>query len=45
MKPKRSFLKTICLLLIRYERWKLNPKNFDSYIMMNNFIKRNGGLF
>ena len=38
MKPKRSLLETFYLLVIRYARWKQNPKNFTAlyYIEMQN---------
>lgn len=29
-KRKRSLLKTILLLILRYERWKMNPKNMET---------------
>ena len=35
MKKKRSLFKTILLLMVRYYRWKENPKNADAYYWMN----------
>lgn len=37
MKRKRSLFKTIGLMMIRYYRWKQNPKNLEDYIRINYF--------
>lgn len=34
MKRKRTLLKTVFLSLMRYERWKMSPKNIDKLIYM-----------
>jgi hypothetical protein len=34
MKRKRTLIKTFFLLLVRYERWKMNPKNMEKVILM-----------
>lgn len=33
-KKKRSFFKVIILTLVRYIRWKSNPKNYETYYWM-----------
>jgi hypothetical protein len=34
MKRKRTLFKTFFLLLVRYERWKMNPANMEKVILM-----------
>ncbi len=34
---KRTLVKTVLLSLIRYERWKMNPKNIDKAIFMEQY--------
>ena len=31
---KRTLIKTILLSMVRYERWKMNPKNVEKVILM-----------
>ena len=38
MKRKRNLFKTLWLMIIRYERWKLNPKNAEKVLIMNKFV-------
>lgn len=40
-KKKRGLLKTIILLIIRHDRWKSNPKNFDMYYTIKQYININ----
>ena len=37
MKRKRTLVKTIFLSLIRFERWKMNPKNIDKMIYLEQY--------
>ena len=39
MKSKRSLLKTIFLIAIRYDRWKMNPRNFLAVSHMQMYKK------
>lgn len=34
MKRKRSLFKTFILFIVRYIRWKENPKNIEAYYLM-----------
>jgi len=31
---KRTWLKTFLLMLIRYDRWRMNPKNIDLVVYL-----------
>lgn len=38
-KRKRSLLKTILLTVLRYERWKMNPKNMYTVFTLEQTFK------
>jgi hypothetical protein len=41
---KRTLLKTFLLMLIRYDRWRMNPKNIDMVIYMEQMKHKIGIL-
>jgi len=34
MKPKRTLIKTIWLMLVRYNRWRSNPANVEKMMVI-----------